>query len=330
MLRSTTLTVALVATLAAEVAHADPASDAKDLFARGRELRAHEDCRGAVPLFRKAYAVYPDGLGSLRNAAECDELLGRFASARRAWLDLKRALLTHQDPKYEGWTQDADQAAARLEPKLATLTVDLKGIGAQGQPAPAGPVRVTLDDELLAPSLIGTALDRNPGRHLVRVTGEGVATQERAIDLVAGDAKHVAFTVRIQPVSDDTPAAVSTTSTPDETREQPGGTRRTVSWVLIGVGAASLVGAGVSLAVRQSALGDLNDACPSHLGCSPSVQETVSRGQTASTLVTALGVTGAFATTAGIVLLATGPSSGPRTGLRVTPTIGGALAAWSF
>ena len=98
------LAVGILATSIAPAANASPESEAKDLFARGRDLRATNDCGSAAPLFRKAWTVYPQGLGSLRNLAECEEQLGNFASSRRAWLDLKRALvIAPSDPKYEGW-----------------------------------------------------------------------------------------------------------------------------------------------------------------------------------------------------------------------------------
>src|SRR5437867_2115144 len=100
----------LLTTLTAPPALASPETDAKDLFARGRELRANNDCGSAAPLFRKAWTVYPQGLGSLRNLAECEEQLGHFASSRRAWLDLKRALITApNDPKYDGWDKDSEE-----------------------------------------------------------------------------------------------------------------------------------------------------------------------------------------------------------------------------
>ncbi len=80
-------------------ARADGLADAEDLFRRGRDLRLRGDCASAVPLFKQAFEVYPAGLGSLRNFAECEELLGHLASARQAWLDLRRALLADDDPK---------------------------------------------------------------------------------------------------------------------------------------------------------------------------------------------------------------------------------------
>jgi hypothetical protein len=64
-----------------EQAWADPPAEAKELFAHGRESRLRGDCAGAIPLFQKAADVYPAGLGSLRNIAECEETLGRYAAA---------------------------------------------------------------------------------------------------------------------------------------------------------------------------------------------------------------------------------------------------------
>src|SRR5690349_12017541 len=118
-------TLVLVSATMSRPAHADSESDAKDLFQRGRDKRQQGDCNGATVLFRKAIKIYPNGLGSIRNLAECEEQLGHFASSRRAWLDLKRAMITApNDPKYDGWDKDADDAATRLAPKVATVIVD--------------------------------------------------------------------------------------------------------------------------------------------------------------------------------------------------------------
>jgi hypothetical protein len=83
----------LASSLAAPGVRADPL-DAKDMFAQARGLPLQGQCARSLPLFRRAYAMYPAGLGSLRNIAECEEELGHFASARRAWLDLQLALST--------------------------------------------------------------------------------------------------------------------------------------------------------------------------------------------------------------------------------------------
>lgn len=106
------------------LAHADPTTDAKDLFERGRTLRAHDDCADAIPLFRRALEAYPAGLGSLRNIAECQESLGQFTLARRAWIELGQTLEARGDlryePRYDGWADDCRQSAERLAPQAAS------------------------------------------------------------------------------------------------------------------------------------------------------------------------------------------------------------------
>jgi hypothetical protein len=321
------------------VAHADPASDAKDLFSRGRDMRAKGDCAGAVSLFRKATEIYPAGLGSFRNLAECEEQLGHFASSRRAWLDLKRGLVTTDDHKYDGWTQDADQAAARLAPKLATVTVDLNLVRPDGAASDGKGIEVTLDGEALAPALVGTPLERDPGRHVVKVAGARVQEpQQKTIDLVAGDAKRMALRVVVTPERADPNDAVAPAPTQPASPDpiEDGGasaraTRRTIGWVAIGAGGASLVGAGISLAVRQGALNDVNSQCPGNVCHDQSMQSTVSRGDLASTLVNVLGAVGILGVAGGLVLLTTSAEPAPpRAALVITPTLGGASAAWSW
>jgi hypothetical protein len=331
--------------MVASSARADRMADAKDLFTRGRELRTRGDCANAVAMFRKAYELYPAALGSLRNLAECEESLGRYASARRAWVDLKRALLGNSDPKYDGWSQDSEQAAARLAPKLATLTIDVNVVAPGGETAPAEGVDVTLDGEKLAPAQIGTPLERDPGRHVVRVAGAHVAQpQERLVDLASSDAKRVALRVVVNggtetSASGATPGTMSTPAQssqekPEAATETALATRRTWGWVGVGVGAAAAIGFGVSLFVRQSALDDLNGSCPQHPQCDSSQRGTVdpivSRGQTASTLATVFAVVGGLALSSGFVLLATSFGHGQNAALVLQPASGGASGLWTF
>jgi hypothetical protein len=336
-LRVAAAVAAMACVLVPGVAHADPVSDAKDLFTRGRELRTQGDCANAVGAFRKAYELYPEGLGSLRNLAECEESLGHFASSRRAWLDLSRALVTFPDKKYDGWDKDAADAASRLAPKLATLTIDLNVVGPGGEGEPARGVDVTLDGEKLAPSLVGTPLERDPGVHVVRVTGERVqGPAERAVQLASGEVKRVALRVVVTPDKPAEPEVPVTTPLPvtppqprDDDAERARATKRTLGWAAIGVGAAGLVGAGISLGLRQSAYGTLQNKCPLHVGCDLSLQSTVNEGHAASTAFDVLGILGLVGAGAGLALLAT--SGHPQQArLVVTPTLGGASAAWTF
>jgi hypothetical protein len=171
--------------------------------------------------------------------------------------------------------------------------------------------------------------------------------QERAVDLSAGDAKRVGLDVVVapQPAGGGTPGSPSppsagapafAVSPPAGTNDGQGG-KRTAGWIAVGVGVASLVGAGISLALRQSALNDLHGQCGDNLVCDPSVQGTVqpilSRGQTASTMATVFSAVGGAALVGGIVLLATSSGHRQQAALVVQPGlggIGGAAARWSF
>jgi hypothetical protein len=299
------IAVAAAFGLMAPLARADAESDAKDLFTRGRELRAQGNCVDALMQFRKAAALFPSGLGSLRNIAECEEQVGHFASARRAWLDLKRALLTTQDKKYDGWDAEADANATRLSPRVARLAVEVRSDG----DLPAG-LQVLVNGEALPASLIGTVLERDPGTYRVRVERPNGPPLERSVTVAAGQEQRVALKLP------DTPEGRATPSVPPD----PNAPRRLAGWISLGVGGAALVGATVALIVRQSASSDLDASCPSHDHCDPGLQSTVDRGKTGAVLTNVLGGVGLLAAGAGVVLILTSP---PRRGaVVVAPQVG--------
>ena len=319
--------IALAALVAAPVARADAESDAKDLFARARDLRSNNDCAAAVPLFRKAYKVYPNGLGSLRNVAECEETLGHYASSRRAWLDIKRALITMaRDPKYDGWDKDATDAAARLQPKVATVFVDVVVKSPQGE-GPANDktgVEVFVNGENLGTSLVGTPLERDPGNYRIRVQAPYAQAVETDVALTAGDAKHV--TLRLVQTPPTGPAAEIDT----------GKGKRTAGLVLMGVGAATLIGSGITFLIRNGAKSDVDEKCPSHANCDPSLSDTVDKGKLMSTLTTILFPVGLVVAGTGVGVFVWGNNSkepGPATTaqrIEVTPGLGRVDATWRF
>jgi hypothetical protein len=294
-------------------ARADPESDAKDLFARGRSLREGGNCAEAADLFRRAVAVFPGGLGSLRNLAECEEALGHWTSARRSWLDLHRSLSVTTDPKYAGWDSEAQSAAVRLDTKVGHLRIDVT-LGPKGALPPDASVEVSLDGEIVHPALLGTEIERDPGEHVVRVEGATlVASAERRVTLAAGQSAVVPLVVTLRAV------AAPPSALPEERDvERPAPALRVLGWSLVGLGGASLIAAGASLAVRQSALGDLERACPSYasMACSPSVASTVSRGQLASAMTTGFGVAGLVALGGGIALVLTSPKHPARVSVK--------------
>jgi hypothetical protein len=282
---------------AARTAQADPASDAKDLFDRARDLRQGGDCAGALGLFHKAYEIYPSALGPLRNAAECEEATGKWASARRTWMELKRAVMLTKNENYAGWDNDAEAAAKRLSARVSHLTIDVSTGGHD-----AGALEVTVNGEPLERTLVGTQLDRDPGKYVVRAHLGSGEPAEQTVDLVTGES----HTVRLLVAPQGQPL-------PRQPKQDEGTSAWVpIGWVTLSLGLGALAGMGVAIGVRQAALNSLSAQCDyAHVTCSPSLQPTVSRGQTASAVATALAVGGGIVTGLGALIVVINAISSP-------------------
>jgi hypothetical protein len=289
---------------------AAPEDDAKDLFARGRTLRAAGDCAAAVPIFRKAHALHPAGLGSLRNVAECEEALGHPAAARRAWLDLHRALAVVTDAKYDGWREDAAAAASRLQARVARITILVRWeIAIADRPRPR--LRITLDDEPLAETLLGVPLERDPGRHVVRIEG-GAKPVEEVVTLGPGEAREVLL-------------GVEPRGEPTDRTERPAGrpVGQTVGWVALGVSGAAAVGTALAIGLRQAALSDLELVCPDYASgrcADEAARDPVDRGRRAATAANVFGAITLVGLASGLTLVLTNPTPSRSIGaLQVSP-----------
>lgn len=325
-------TAVLTTITIAPLARATPETDAKDLFQRGRELRESNDCGSAASLFRKAWERYPQALGPLRNLAECEEQLGHFASSRRAWLDLKRSLITSPDDvKYKGWDGDAEEAAARLKPKVATFVVDVYVKSTEGEALAndKSGVEIFVNGESVGTTLVGTPLERDPAPYRIRAQLTDAQPVEQIVSLSAGDNPHVTIRLTVDPK----PKPVARAAT------QSHSGRRTAGIIVAGVGAAALIGSGVTFLLKNGKSSDLDDQCPSHVDCDPSLRDTVDGGKTMATLTNILFPVGLVGLAVGGVLFFTSrPASGPaaepakaaRATVRVVPTLGGINLSGSF
>ena len=290
---------ARVALLCALVAGAPAAAsagedDSRTFFARGRELRQAGRCDEATKAFRRALELFPEGLGALLNIAECEEQLGRLASARRDYWDLRRAVLQSGEPKYEGWDKNALAAYERLGPRVPRLTVRLRGA--------SDGAHVTLDGVPLDPRLLGEVLERDLGVHVVEASNAGAPSVKEQVTLGEGDRREIVLTL---------PAPAPDRGRPSGGASDGRGLRIAGVTTLV-VGGVALAGAVVSAIVRQGALADLEAACPAYRDrpCPAAAQSPKDRGDTASLLVNVLGATAIGAGVAGGVMLWAGASRG--------------------
>jgi hypothetical protein len=286
--------------------------ESRSLFAEARTLRQQGKCTEAIVLFRKAYETYPDGLGALRNVAECETELGKLASARRDWSDLKIAVLRSTSPKYEGWEKDAADAYAALDARVARIRIELDGERTPG-------LRLKVNGQPFDLRLVGVELEEDQGPLVVEALVEGSAPKKRVLDVK--EAMRETIRIEVPPPHSPTtsPSSAPSGSAQVEPPPPPSSSRtgmRVAGGVSVGVGAAGLAGMLASIGVRQSALSAVDAVCPSRKHCPASVSGDVSRGKTASTLVDVFAVTAGVGTALGVGLLVGSATSSSRTDAR--------------
>lgn len=272
--------------------------DSKAFFAQGRKLRLAGNCKDAIPAFRRALELWPQGLGSLRNIAECEEQLGQYASARVSYWDLRRAVLQSNEPNYDGWEKDAEAGFNRLASKVAKITVALVGDDVSG-------ARVSIDGKPLDPRLVGVALERDLGPHTVEVVYGGAAPLTEQRTLATGDDVVVTFRLPHAGAAGSATASASAATPPPPFPFKP------AAIAGFAAGAAAFVAMGVFIGVRADALAEIDATCPAHDACPDSLRGARDRGAAASTAVNVLAVTGAVAAGAGVALLLSSKLTSP-------------------
>jgi hypothetical protein len=294
--------------LVASPARADN-QDSETFFAQGRQLRQAGDCTSAITAFRRALEIKPEGLGALRNVADCEEQLGQFASARNDWWNLRRAVLQSNDPKYQTWDKDAEAAYAKLASKVARITVRITGESLDR-------VRVSIDGKPLDPRLLGVELERDLGLHTVEGAYGGAAPVIEKRALTAGSTETVTLVIPAPKPTDTPPGAIAPVATTPVVTPPPTenvGLRR-AGIAAVGVGGLGVVGTVVAIVVRGSALSTVEAKCQPGVHCvaSQDVADANSRGKTFSLLANVFGGVGIAGIGAGVaMILLSGPSSAP-------------------
>lgn len=296
-------------------------TESHSLFVEGRELRKAGKCAEAITAFRRALDTYPEGLGALRNIAECEEELGRFASSRRSYWDLRLAALQSTETKYAGWDKEAEEAHTRLGAKVAKVTVNFKGTRPDD-------LVIQFNGRTFDPRLLGVEIEQDNGPLEVAASyGAGPPVTKKVTVVTAG--RHV--------VDFDVSELKKGPKVTQAPRQESGGNAMKIGGIVaLGVGGAGLVGTGISLIMRQGAVSDLEEVCPDYaedgVTCPSDAADIKNRGETASLLVNVFAVTAIVGAGVGVTLLVLAPSDDPATGMvepgprakvAVTPLPGG-------
>lgn len=101
---------------------------AETLYREGRRLAAEQRYEEAIAKLSESYRIDP-GVGTLLALAVCHEATGQLASA---WVEFGDAMRAAQRDKREDRVQLAREHLSQIEPKLSRLTI---AVAAQEQPA---------------------------------------------------------------------------------------------------------------------------------------------------------------------------------------------------
>jgi len=307
------------------------ADDALDELKEGYALKKSGHCREAIPRFLASYRL-DRRPKALLNLADCESQVGELLAAREHAAEGRE--LARQQHESE-LAAVADAQLATLEQKTPRLTLRLTPLAAD----PAAGTQITLDGTSVDASSLGTPLALNPGPHRITATAPGRA--DREIDLTLGEGARQEVNVQAG-TSLATPGVAApspgpASDAPLESRPEPAprsadassGTRRAMTYGVIGLGAAGLtVGIGLGLAA-VSKHGALEQACPANR-CGRAEQGDLDAFHAFRT-VSAIGyVVGAAALAGGVVLWLTTPSGSPGVSARVVVSPASAGVSGSF
>jgi hypothetical protein len=211
---------------------------AQALFVEGRAAMDRGDYPTACAQFTASLALMTRA-STLLNLAQCETHEGQLVNAAKH-VTQGIELLPADDERMA----ISKERAAALARRVAHLTVKL----GKGMPATA---RVEIDGVDTSASTLLAGVAANPGKHVIVLSVPGEARQTSTIDLGEGDAKTVTLAAQ-EAAAVEAPKPVVATSN----------TRRTVGFLLGGIGVVGLVGAGVTGGILISKSSAINSACP--------------------------------------------------------------------
>ena len=275
----------LVGPRVAAAQQGDPAA-AEALFREGRASFDAGDFGTACKKFRESNRLGP-AIGTVFNMAACEEKLGHIATAWTLYREVTQRL-----PATDERTAMASARAAALEPRLPKLSLRL------GPDAPEQ-TKVYRDGVELQAGSLDSALPIDPGKHVIAVEAPGHERTEFVVVLSDGESKME--TVRPGKPADRPDAQSSGSST-----------RRTLGFVVGGVGVVGLgVGAVTGLLVLGKK-GVVDDNCDAAKRCNQQGLDAADAGSTLGPISGVSLVAGALALGAGVALVLSSGGSSER------------------
>ncbi len=266
----------------------------------------------------------------------CHARLGRVVMARD---ELSAALAHAQAEGLDKVAGTARSELSQVQPRIATLTVQ--------RPAHGAVTSMTLD-RVEATAKVGVAIEVDPGPHDVHAELSDAPAADVHVMVGDGEKKDVALGGGgAAAASASAPGAASAPAPGSASAPAPGSAPAsapasasapapapasngsgTLGWVLVGGGAAALVGGTVFWVLRSNTVNTLNGECgPGGQYCPASAKSDVDSGKLDDALAVTLWAVGGAAAVAGAGVLLFGRHAAPaETGVHVAPFVTGRSA----
>jgi len=277
---------------------ADISAQADEQFRRGREEQNRGNCQKALEYFRASHALKPQR-GTLLNMGLCEKQLGQLAKAMQ---HLEEVL--PQLPQGDDRRDIVRENLTELKAKVPWLRIVLTAN------APVGTI-VTYDDSELEPTMIGTDIPVDPGKHVVIVEATGLPNRRYEVMIEEGKRQ----TLRVEPGVLSKPVAIK--------EEAPQSKGKLIAGVAAGgVGVLGVVAGAITggMALRNHSAAE--KACPTRNGCNGDTLNLVRQGETLSTISTVAFAVGVVGLGVGVPLVLTNRNAyekAPTVGLVVSP-----------
>jgi hypothetical protein len=326
-------TVMVPSVARAEVSDGDKAT-ARQLTIDGYEALKKSDYAGAADRFKRADSLYHAPTITL-GMARAQAGLGKLVSAQELYSRVVHEPLPPNSSA--GVTKAVEDAKHELEAiasRVPSIVINVKG--------PDAP-RVTLDGIDVPGAALGVKRPVDAGKHLIKVTAAGFAPGEATVSLLEG--KRESITIELKPGQDTSvppvtllakssppsksePTSALGSAAPAESApdhlEAKSSTKRTLGFVILGVGGAGLLVGGITGGLALAKHGDITKSCPEG-HCPPgqeaSLQPAIDSYGTMGTLSTIGFVAGGALTATGVLLILTAPK-GTIAQATVTPFLG--------
>lgn len=273
----------------------DELEKARTLFKEGVAFAAADNCPAALTKFRAVANVKMTAQVAF-NLAECEVRIGKLVSA------LGNYRLAASLPESKDVASSAAERLDALDPRIPRLTVK------RGKNADTATIELDGSELGAQPS---DELRVDPGSHTIVAKVEGKVYLTAKVSLA--EKERQTYEVNLGVTPDQPPL--------------PEGRSRTPGVVVLSLGAASGVVAGVMWGLRGGALSDLDARCGGDLTCPPSAQPIYDKGRTYAGVAEVTTAVAGVGVITGIILLATsGPPSSPKLSrrLEITPSSPGA------